>query len=72
MSTREEQIKKFGVEIVEDDERVWRERGYTVNYKTGLLEQIKENCIDCGEIINNTKNCISCKHKRCCSCCKSR
>lgn len=31
-----------------------------------------EKCIDCNEIIDDTKNCISCKHKRCLSCCKNR
>lgn len=39
--TREQKIKDFGIEVVEYDEQVWLERGYKINYKTGLLEQIK-------------------------------
>lgn len=38
--TRENKIKKFGTEVVEYDEKVWLERGYKINYKTGLLEQL--------------------------------
>jgi len=40
MTNREKQIKKFGIEIVEYDEKIWLERGYIINYETGLLEQI--------------------------------
>jgi hypothetical protein len=37
------------------------------------LKIIKEGkCIDCGEVIDNTKNCISCKNIRCKSCCNNR
>ena len=39
MTKREEKIKKFGIEIVEDDERIWFERGFKINYETGLLEK---------------------------------
>ena len=38
--------------------------------KQGKID--KELCKDCGEIIDNNKNCISCKHKRCEKCCKNR
>ena len=37
---RAQQIKEFGLEIVEDDEREWLERGYIINYETGLLERV--------------------------------
>jgi len=37
---REAKIKKYGIEIVEDDEKSWKEKGYRINYKNGLLEQI--------------------------------
>lgn len=37
MNTRTEMIRKYGLEIVEDDERIWRERGYKIDYATGLL-----------------------------------
>jgi len=40
--TRETKIEKFGLEIIEYDEKVWHERGYKINYDTGLLEQIKK------------------------------
>ena len=39
--SRETKIKKFGIEIVEHDEKIWLERGYFINYNTGLLEQKK-------------------------------
>lgn len=39
---REQRIKEFGIEIVEHDEQVWRDRGYKINYTTGLLEKINE------------------------------
>ena len=39
--TKLEKIKKFGIEIVEYDEKVWEDRGYIINYDTGLLEKIK-------------------------------
>lgn len=42
MSTRQERVKKFGREVVEDDEATWRKRGYSVNHNTGLLDQIKK------------------------------
>lgn len=29
-------------------------------------------CIDCAEPIDNAKNCISCRDKRCLNCCKNR
>lgn len=38
--TRLEKIKKYGLEIVEYDEKIWLERGYTINYSTGLLEPL--------------------------------
>jgi hypothetical protein len=37
---RQTQIKKYGIEVVEHDEKIWLERGYIINYKTGLLEKI--------------------------------
>lgn len=39
---RNEKIKKFGLEIVEYDEEIWRKRGYTVDYDKNLLKQITE------------------------------
>lgn len=39
--TREEKIKKYGIEVVEYDEAVWLKRGYKINYATGLLEKIQ-------------------------------
>lgn len=36
---RERRIKKFGLEIVENDEKIWKDRGYIINPKTGFLEQ---------------------------------
>lgn len=42
---REQKIKKFGVEIVENDERVWQERGYKVDSETGLLTEIQKEAI---------------------------
>lgn len=41
MNKRNEKIKKYGIEIVEQDERTWKERGYTIDYDTGLLVKIK-------------------------------
>jgi hypothetical protein len=38
--TREQKIKKYGIEIVEYDEEIWEQRGYRINYNTGLLERI--------------------------------
>lgn len=38
--TRIEKIRKFGLDIVENDEETWKIRGYIINYKTGLLEKI--------------------------------
>ena len=32
-------IREFGIEIVEDDERYWKSLGYKINYATGLLER---------------------------------
>lgn len=40
--TREEKIEKFGIEIVEQDEKIWLSHGYKINYKTGLLEKLKQ------------------------------
>lgn len=37
---REKYIQKYGIEIVEEDERIWLERGFKINYKTGLLIKI--------------------------------
>ena len=37
--TMRELIKKYGVEVVQEDIAVWRSRGYTINSK-GLLEKI--------------------------------
>jgi hypothetical protein len=39
-NSRAQQIEKYGLEIVQDDERIWQERGYKVNHETGLLERI--------------------------------
>jgi hypothetical protein len=33
---------------------------------------LSNKCIDCGDSIDNSKNCISCKNIRCYQCCKSR
>lgn len=38
---KRELIKKYGLEIVKQDEKIWLKRGYKINYKTGLLEKIK-------------------------------
>lgn len=38
---REKLVKKYGIEVVENDEAVWKKRGYKINYNTGLLEKIK-------------------------------
>lgn len=40
MNYREKLVQEFGLEIVEDDEKTWEERGYRVNYDTGYLERI--------------------------------
>lgn len=40
MNNRDKKIIKYGIDIVEYDERLWEERGYKINYDTGLLEQI--------------------------------
>lgn len=40
MKDREKMIKKYGIEVVEQDERIWKERGFTIDYKTGLLVKI--------------------------------
>lgn len=40
MQTKQEKIKKYGIEIVEQDEKEWKKRGYKINYKTGLLENL--------------------------------
>jgi hypothetical protein len=45
MMTRQEKIDKFGIEIVEQDEKIWESRGYKINYSTGLLETINETRI---------------------------
>lgn len=37
---RDEAIKKYSIEIVECDEKIWRERGYKINYEKKLLEKI--------------------------------
>ena len=37
MTKRDKKIKMFGIEIVEYDEEIWLERGYIINYETGLL-----------------------------------
>lgn len=36
--TRDNMIKKFGLDIVLSDEKLWLSRGFLINYKTGLLE----------------------------------
>jgi len=36
---RNTRIQKFGREIIEDEEKTWKARGYIVNDKTGLLEK---------------------------------
>jgi hypothetical protein len=41
MNKRNEEIKKYGIEIVEQDERIWKKRGYIIDYNTGLLVKIK-------------------------------
>lgn len=46
--SREEMVKKFGIEVVEDDEKTWKERGYKINYQTNLLE--KCTCAECSGI----------------------
>lgn len=38
---RNEMIKKYGIEIVKNDEKIWKKRGYKINYKTGLLQLLK-------------------------------
>lgn len=38
---RDKQIKKYGIEVIEDDEKTWKKRGYRINYETKLLEKIK-------------------------------
>lgn len=38
--TRENKIKKYGIDIVIYDEKIWLEKGYIIDYKTGLLKQI--------------------------------
>ena len=43
MTKRDEEIKKYGIEIVEDDEKTWQKRGYTIDYNTGLLVKIERN-----------------------------
>ena len=40
---RKDKIKKYGIEIIKEDERVWKNRGYKINYNTGLLEKIELN-----------------------------
>jgi hypothetical protein len=42
MTNREVLIKKYGIEIVENDEKIWAERGYKINYNTNLLEKINQ------------------------------
>lgn len=39
--TRLEQVRLYGLEFVEHCEQVWLERGYAINYKTGLLEKVR-------------------------------
>lgn len=41
MTKRNEQIKKYGIEIVEQDEKIWKDRGYTIDYDKDLLVKIK-------------------------------
>ena len=40
MKNKKEMIKKYGIEIVENDEKIWKKRGYKINYNTGLLEKM--------------------------------
>ena len=40
MKNRNKMIKKYGIEIVKNDEKIWRKRGYKINYNTGLLEKM--------------------------------
>lgn len=35
--TRQHKIKLFGREIVEDDERYWKQLGYRIDYSKNLL-----------------------------------
>lgn len=37
---REKRIKKYGLEIVQDEEKTWNKRGYNVDPITGLLKPI--------------------------------
>jgi len=46
MTKRNEQIKKYGIEIVEQDEKIWKDRGYTIDYDKDLLVKIKEDKIN--------------------------
>lgn len=41
MTNRDKKIKLYGIDIVLDDERIWLERGYRINYEKDLLEKIK-------------------------------
>lgn len=43
MTKRDEEIKKYGIEIIEDDEKTWIKRGYAIDYNTGLLVKIERN-----------------------------
>lgn len=36
---RNRRIKKYGSEIVENDEKTWKKRGYNVDKNTGFLTQ---------------------------------
>lgn len=42
MTNRDRQIKKYGLEIVKQDEMIWKKRGYLIDYKTGLLIKINK------------------------------
>lgn len=43
MKTRENKIKEYGLEIVEQDEQIWLEQGYKIDYKNDKLVNIKED-----------------------------
>jgi len=39
---KKEFIKKFGLEMWEHNKEVWKQRGYKIDTKTGLLKQLNQ------------------------------
>lgn len=40
--SRQEQIKFYGIEVVEAHEKYWFKLGYKIDYNKGLLVKVKE------------------------------